>query len=75
MEPNFEETLKNIGLDATVIKNTLANPKVVQSISEVLKAANIYKCDKKIGNFYIFPLNESSRQLALRYSDKTLFIH
>lgn len=44
-----EQRFLNIGLDQTVVKNTLANPKVTANLLEVLDFAKVDKCDKKIG--------------------------
>ncbi len=53
-----EQRFLNIGLEATVVKNTLSNPKVTASLTEVLDFAKLDKCDKKIGNDLRF-LSES----------------
>ena len=45
-----EQRFLNIGLEPTVVKNTLSNPKVTASLTEVLDFAKVDKCDKKIGN-------------------------
>lgn len=46
---NAEQRFLNIGLEPTVVKNTLANPKVTASLIETLNFANVEKLDKKAG--------------------------
>ena len=50
MESNPEKLFQNINLEPNVIKNTLANAKVTQSLIEVIKESGIFQTEKKIGN-------------------------
>jgi glutaminyl-tRNA synthetase len=73
MIAKYEYMFRNIGLEERVVKNTIANKKVSNTLATILEKANVEKCEKKLGHLLygiatkLGPTLEDNQDVLLKY--------
>ena len=56
VEQTTESLFLAIGLEPKFVQQTLKNPKITKTLTEVLQAASVTKCEKKTGGYFFSTL-------------------